>query len=113
MFEDYASGGVRDRSNDATAFGFRDEHILAAPLIIYNSTGQAQDDAVKQLGTQLRDIIREGTGSEELHTYVNYAFGNEGPESWYGYERWRQEKLKALKQKYDPKGKFNFYAPIA
>jgi hypothetical protein len=40
------------------------------------------------------------------------VFGNEGPESWYGYESWRQEKLKALKQKYDSKGKFSFYAPI-
>lgn len=113
MFEDYASAAVRERSNDATAYGFRNEHILAAPLIIYNSTGKAQDDAVRELGTQLRDLIREGTGSEELHTYVNYAYGNEGPESWYGYESWRQEKLKALKKKYDPKGQFSFYAPIA
>jgi hypothetical protein len=113
MFEDYASAAVRERSNDATAYGFRNERILAAPLIIYNSTGKAQDDAVKVLGTQLRYLIREGTGSEELHTYVNYAYGNEGPESWYGYESWRQEKLKALKKKYDPKGQFSFYAPIA
>jgi hypothetical protein len=51
MFEDYSSGGVRDRSNDASAFGFHSEHLLAAPLIIYNSTGQAQDNAVKELGT--------------------------------------------------------------
>jgi len=113
MFEDYASGAVRDRSNDASAFGFRDAHTLAAPLIIYNSTGQAQDEAVKQLGTQLREIIREGTGSSELHTYVNYAYGNEGPGAWYGHEDWRQKKLKALKRKYDPKWKFSFYAPIA
>ncbi|KAI4647672.1 hypothetical protein J4E93_004082 [Alternaria ventricosa] len=113
MFEDYASGAVRDRSNDASAFGFRDAHTLAAPLIIYNSTGKAQDDAVKKLGTQLRDIIREGTGSSELHTYVNYAYGNEGPKAWYGHEDWRQKKLKALKKKYDPKGKLSFYAPIA
>ncbi|RYN15884.1 hypothetical protein AA0119_g12806 [Alternaria tenuissima] len=77
--------GVRDRSNEATAFGFRDAHTLAAPLIIYNSIGKAQDNAVRKLGNQLRDIIREGTGSEELHTYVNYAYGNEGPEAWYGH----------------------------
>lgn len=29
----------------------------------------------------------------------------------YGHEQWRQDKLKALKTKYDPKGKFSFYAP--
>ena len=113
MFENYASAGVRFRENDASAYGFRDATTLAAPLIIYNSTGKAEDEAVKKLGTQLRDIILGGTGSQELHTYVNYAYGNEGPEAWYGHESWRQKKLKALKQKYDPKGKFSFYAPIA
>jgi hypothetical protein len=113
MFEDYSSNGVRARSDDASAFGFRQEHILAAPLIIYGSTGKEQDKAVEKLGNDLREIIREGTGSSELHTYVNYAYGKEGPQSWYGYESWRQERLKGLKNKYDPKGKFSFYAPIA
>ncbi|KAJ4407989.1 hypothetical protein N0V91_003655 [Didymella pomorum] len=113
MFEDYASEGIRARPADASAFAFRDAHILAAPLIIYGSTGAAEDESVRQLGNQLRDIIREGTSSEELHTYVNYAYGDEGSKSWYGYEDWRQEKLKALKQKYDPQGRFSFYAPIA
>lgn len=80
MFEDYASTGVRFRINDASAFGIRDAHTLAAPLIIYTSTGKAQDNAVKELGTQLCDIIREGTGSKELHTYVKYAYGDEGAE---------------------------------
>ncbi|KAJ4312741.1 hypothetical protein N0V94_007294 [Neodidymelliopsis sp. IMI 364377] len=113
MFEDYASSGIRDRDNGASAFAFRQANILAAPLIIYAPTNSTRDVAVKELGTQLRDIIREGTGSEELHTYVNYAYGNEGPKSWYGYEDWRQTRLKALKKKYDPRGKFSFYAPIA
>ncbi|KAJ4336322.1 hypothetical protein N0V87_005473 [Didymella glomerata] len=97
MFEDYASEGIRARPTDASAFAFRDAHILAAPLIIYGSTGAAEDGSVKRLGNQLRDIIRKGTGSEELHTYVNYAYEDEGSQSWYGYEDWRQEKLKALK----------------
>jgi hypothetical protein len=113
MFEDYATAGVRARDNSATAFGFRQDLILAAPLIIYEPTDGARDVAVEDLGNQLREIIREGTGSEELHTYVNYAYGKEGPESWYGYEPERQSRLKALKKKYDPKGKFSFYAPIA
>lgn len=113
MFEDYASEGIRDRPADASAFAFRDAHILAAPLIIYASGNKTQDDAVKELGSQLREIIREGTGSSELHTYVNYAYGDEDPKSWYGYESWRQDRLKTLKEKYDPKGQFSFYAPIA
>ncbi|XPS73272.1 hypothetical protein M3J09_005422 [Ascochyta lentis] len=113
MFEDYATAGIRNRPDGASAFAFRDAHILAAPLIIYASANKTQDDAVKQLGSQLREIIREGTGSSELHTYVNYAYGDEGTKSWYGYETWRQDRLKALKMKYDPKSKFNFYAGIA
>jgi hypothetical protein len=112
MFEDYATAGVRARDNSATAFGFRQDLILAAPLIIYGPSDKAKDVAVEQLGNKLREIIREGTGSNELHAYVNYAYGNEGPSSWYGYETWRQDRLNALKEKYDPKGKFSFYGPI-
>ncbi|KAJ4363215.1 hypothetical protein N0V83_010335 [Neocucurbitaria cava] len=113
MFEDYATGGVRALDTSATAFGFRQDLILAAPLIIYEPTDKARDTAVGQLGNKLREIIREGTGSTEVHSYVNYAYGNEGPKGWYGYETWRQDRLKALKKKYDAKGKFSFYGPIA
>jgi hypothetical protein len=113
MFEDYATAGVRERDVEASAFGFRQDLILAAPLIIYEPTDKERDAAVEKLGNELREIIREGTGSDELHTYVNYAFGTEGPQSWYGYEVSRQNRLKALKEKYDPTGKFSFYAPIA
>lgn len=113
MFEGYASNSVRERSDDATAFGFRQDLILAAPLIIYNSTGAEEDKTVGDLGEQLREIVREGTGREELHSYVNYAYGDEGPAAWYGHEDWRQDRLKELKTKYDPKGVFSFYAPIA
>lgn len=113
MFEDYATAGVRELPTDTSAFGFREDLILAAPLIIYGSTGAEQDAEVEKLGNQLRDIIHEGTGSSELHTYVNYAYGTEGPKAWFGAEDWRQERLKALKTKYDPKGRFSFYAPIA
>jgi hypothetical protein len=113
MFEDYATAGVRSRDVSASAFGFREDLILSAPLIIYGSTGKEMDDEVEKLGNELREIIREGTGSSELHTYVNYAYGTEGPQSWYGYEPSRQDRLKALKTKYDPKGMFSFYAPVA
>jgi hypothetical protein len=113
MFEDYATAGVRARDNNATAFGFREDLILAAPLIIYEPTDAVQDAAVKDLGNKLRELIQEGTGSNELHVYVNYAYGTEGPKSWYGFETERQDRLKALKEKYDPTGKFSFYGPIA
>jgi hypothetical protein len=73
MFEDYASEAIRSRSADASAFAFRDAHILAAPLIIYAPGNATEDAAVRKLGYELREILREGTGSKELHTYVNYG----------------------------------------
>ncbi|KAF2445831.1 FAD-binding domain-containing protein [Karstenula rhodostoma CBS 690.94] len=112
MFEDYATGGVRAIDDRSSAFAFRSDRVLAAPLIIYDSTGAAEDASVAKLGNQLREIIHQGTQQSELHTYVNYAYGTETTQQWYGYDAWRQERLKALKTKYDPKGKFSFYAPI-
>lgn len=48
-----------------------------------------------------------------MHTYVNYAHGDETLEELYGYDHaWRVARLKLLKDKYDPTGKFDFYAPI-
>ncbi|KAF1993091.1 FAD-binding domain-containing protein [Amniculicola lignicola CBS 123094] len=113
MWEDYATAGVRARGVKSTAFAFRQDLILAAPLIIY-APNKARDLAVEQLGNKLRELVQEGTGrGSELHAYVNYAYGTEGPEAWYGYEPWRQNRLRTLKKKYDPKGKFSFYGPIA
>lgn len=112
MFEDYSTGGVRAISEDTAAFAYRDDLILAAPLVIYPSGDKNADAAVKALGDQVREILREGTGSPELHAYVNYAYGNEGPQGWYGYDSARQNKLKALKKKYDPRGRFSFYGPV-
>ncbi|KAM0332090.1 hypothetical protein ACHAQA_002361 [Verticillium albo-atrum] len=113
MFEGYSTQGVKAIDSDSTAYAFRGDNLLFAPLISYRSTGPELDQKAADLGNQLRQIIQDGTGREELHTYVNYAFGNEEPKNWYGSEGWRQERLQALKDKYDPQGKFSFYAPIA
>jgi FAD/FMN-containing dehydrogenase len=65
----------------------------------------------KEYGRKIRDIIFEGSGLKRLPIYVNYAYGDETMEQMYG-EAWRVEKLRALKKKYDPHGRFNFYNPI-
>ncbi|KAM0273208.1 hypothetical protein ACHAQH_008399 [Verticillium albo-atrum] len=113
LFEGYSLQGVKSIDGDSSAFAFRGDNLLFAPLISYMSTGPELDKKASDLGNELRQIIQDGTGREELHTYVNYAFGNEEPKNWYGPEAWRQERLQALKSKYDPQGKFSFYAPIA
>jgi hypothetical protein len=113
MFEGYSQQGVKAIDSDSTAFAYRGDNYLAAPLISYSPVDAALDEKATALGKQLRDILYDGSDRDELHVYVNYAFGDETPQEWYGSEKWRQGRLQQLKQKYDPKGKFSFYAPIA
>ncbi|KAL7625748.1 hypothetical protein AAE478_004971 [Parahypoxylon ruwenzoriense] len=112
LFEGYSLQGVQAIPSESTAFPFRGDNLLLAPLIVYPPGGPKLDKKAAKLGEDLRQILHEGSGRSELHTYVNYAFGAETKQNWYGYEQWRQERLVALKKKYDPHGKFNFYAPI-
>lgn len=113
MFEAYPQQGVRAVDKKMTAFAFRDDSLLAAPLMTYAPAGKELEDEAKRIGNQLRTILREGSGREELHAYVNYAYGDEDAKGWYGHETWRQDRLRELKQKYDPNYRFSFYAPVA
>ncbi|KAJ6446844.1 FAD binding domain-containingprotein [Purpureocillium lavendulum] len=113
MFEGYSEQGVQAIPDQASAFAFRGDNLLAAPLIIYQPAGAELDKKAKALGDQLRSVLQQGSGRTELHTYVNYAYGSETKQQWYGSAKWRQDKLSALKKKYDPKGRFSFYAPVA
>ena len=113
MFEGYATKGVRNVDASSAAFAFREDNILCSPLVSFKPpTDQTLISKSKNLGNQLRDILLEGTGRDELHAYVNYAYGNETPQQWYGYEDWRQSKLQELKKKYDPRSEFSFFCPI-
>jgi hypothetical protein len=61
---------------------------------------------------EVRRVLVEGSEEGRLNAYVNYASGDESMPELYGHEPWRLEKLRRLKAKYDPQGRFNFYAPI-
>lgn len=108
--EGYSLDGVKDIPNESTAFPWRDDNIVILPIVTYFD--HSQDKAAEEFGEALREAFRKGTGREEIHAYVNYGYGNEEAESFYGYEPWRLEKLSALKKKYDPHGRFGFNAPI-
>ena len=56
--------------------------------------------------------MNEGANGRNATVYVNYAFGNETLESVYGYEPWRLEKLRKLKDAYDPAERFGYYMGI-
>ena len=70
------------------------------------------DSKAIAFGENFRQALHKADGSAELHTYVNYAHGDETLQEMYGYDAWRAARLKTLKEKYDPEGRFDFYAPI-
>jgi hypothetical protein len=47
-----------------------------------------------------------------MSVYIGYARGTETAQQVYGSDGVRLRKLKGLKQKYDPHGRFSFYARI-
>ncbi|KAK6700589.1 FAD-linked oxidoreductase chry5 [Fusarium graminearum] len=112
-FDGYSTEGVKAIDSKSTAFAYRNQNILVGPLLSYQSNGTATDEKASEIGHKVRDILHEGTGRDTVPVYVNYAFGDEGPKEWYGSEAWRQSRLQELKEAYDPKGMFSFYAPIA
>lgn len=112
LFEGYALQGLRAVPSESSAFAFRGDNILTAPLISYKPEGEELNEKAVKLGEELRQILHSATGRDTMHAYLNYAFRDTNEEV-YGDEEWRQERLEALKQKYDPHGRFSFYRPIA
>lgn len=115
MVEGFSVQGVKAVPEKSTAIPFRGSRMLLSPTITYqeseNSDGKLGDAAFK-LGQAIRSTLQAGSGMNHTIAYVNYARGDEGPEAWYGFEKWRQDKLKALKRAYDPDNMFGGYAPI-
>lgn len=113
LFEAYSTQGVKAIPSDSTAYAFRADNLLIAPLITYQAGNSENDQKANALGEQLRNIIHNATGRSEIHAYVNYAYPGDTAKEWYGYEKWRQDKLLGLKNKYDAKRRFSFFGPIA
>ncbi|MCJ1444784.1 MAG: hypothetical protein MMC23_005286 [Stictis urceolatum] len=110
LFEGYSLKGVKAVDPASTAFPDRFNNILSSPVIIY--FGSEYDGQAVQAGQEIRDIALGAVKNKQLNAYVNYAHGDEQVEDWYGHESWRISKLKSLKQKFDPKNRLRFYAPI-
>ncbi|KAK5994217.1 FAD-linked oxidoreductase chyH [Cladobotryum mycophilum] len=111
-FDGYSMEGVRAVDAESTAFAYRNQNVLVAPLFTYMPGDPVVEEKAANLGNQIRQILHEGSGRDYVPAYVNYAYGDEGPKEWYGSESWRQSRLQSLKTKYDPNGMFSFYAPI-
>ncbi|KAL9623135.1 MAG: hypothetical protein Q9204_007978, partial [Flavoplaca sp. TL-2023a] len=72
--------------------------------------GAVHDEEVYQFSLLLRDQLVATSGFGKLKTYINYAFGDEGPEVWYGKEN--LPRLVRLKKRWDPLNKFGAGNPI-
>ncbi|MGH2168235.1 hypothetical protein ACQ1Z1_14250, partial [Enterococcus faecalis] len=81
-FDGYTQEGVRSIDSKSTAFAYRDQNILVGPLITYKPGGADLDAKAAKVGKQIRQILHQGTGGKHIPTYVNYAFGDEGPKEW-------------------------------
>lgn len=82
-----------------------------SPVIIYTANSTLETIAI-QGGKDMRETLYKASGTEEIHSHVNYAYRDESLEVLYGSRERKLEKLRSLKKLYDPKEKFNFYAPI-
>lgn len=111
LLEGYATNRVLEIPATSTAYAFRSDLLLASPLFVYPANDVNAQDLVEKFGQQITAALLEGTG-RKLRAYVNYANGDETEQALYGYVPWRLRRLRALKKKYDPFGRFNFYGPI-
>jgi hypothetical protein len=75
-------------------------------------TDEKLDREVSHFGRKIRNKLQSKSGFKTLHSYVNYAQGDEPVTSHYGTEAWRIEKLVKTKAEYDPENAFSFYQPI-
>ncbi|KAK5628284.1 hypothetical protein RRF57_003999 [Xylaria bambusicola] len=113
VFEVFGQQAVDSRASESSAFPHRGKiNVLALLEMIY------EDDAVAEVsddfGQTWRDVLLrpEVSGYERPAVYQNYAHGDEPLAAVYGYETWRQEKLTALKRKFDPHEMFSGYHGI-
>ncbi|CAJ2507111.1 Uu.00g082970.m01.CDS01 [Anthostomella pinea] len=111
LFESCGTQAVKAVADASTAFPHRADNIVITHVISYPVNSTLDKNAIAW-GDNFRAALHKADGSSELHTYVNYAHGDETLQELYGYAPWRVTKLKALKSKYDPAGRFDFYAPI-
>lgn len=116
LLENYGMKGIRavDPASTALAPDERTNPILTSPIFWWEGDNEQASKDAHAYAARIKDAFYKGVdkAKRKRHTYVNYAIGNEGLEELYGYEKWRLEKLKAAKRKWDAGNGFKFYAPI-
>ncbi|KAJ4301634.1 hypothetical protein N0V90_003727 [Kalmusia sp. IMI 367209] len=118
MIEQYSSHAVRSADATKSVYASREDKLLLAPALLYASVNAETDERNEELdakarayGEEMRQLLIDGAkdmgGS---HSYVNYANGGESLDEVYGKDE--VKRLLKLKDKYDPRNRFGFYAPL-
>ncbi|KAJ6128717.1 CAZyme family AA7 [Penicillium samsonianum] len=111
VMEGYSVEAVRNVDSDSSAYPMRDDYLLMQTTISYSPNSTLDNVAIDWV-TENQKFWNEGQPTRKPTAYVNYASGRESLEAIYGYEPWRLERLRKLKAKYDPEGRFSYYNPI-
>ncbi|KAI1329133.1 FAD binding domain protein [Xylariaceae sp. FL0255] len=82
LFEGYSLQAVKAIHSNLSAYPFRQDNYLVYPLLICMRDGPELDEIAATFGEVLRQILYGGSQQEELHTYVNSAFGDETARNW-------------------------------
>ncbi|KAH6850678.1 hypothetical protein B0I37DRAFT_372146 [Chaetomium sp. MPI-CAGE-AT-0009] len=108
-FEFFPTAAIRATAHEATAFANRGEHYLAVMGFMHDDA--SHDDEVRAFKRELSDYIITTCGyhgkrapGDRAPFYVNLEHESLSPEDAFGNH---VERLRELKQKYDPENVFN------
>ncbi|KAJ6014709.1 hypothetical protein N7540_009300 [Penicillium herquei] len=108
LFQRYANNNTLKTPLSTAVYPWRDTKTFWLHENIY--TDPALEEPSIQLLLSLREKLQATSGFSEPHIYVNYAYGDEGPEGWWG--KANLAKLRKLKAKWDPQNLFGHGTPI-
>ncbi|KAF6829567.1 FAD binding domain-containing protein [Colletotrichum plurivorum] len=109
LLEAYALQGVKAVNPSTSSFPWRNAFNVMGVISVNYRPDPSLDAAAFRWRTQTRDLWRADQPGTKPLTYVNYAYGDESLESIYGDSLPR---LRRLKAKYDPHGRFSYYNAI-
>ncbi|KAM7212104.1 6-hydroxy-D-nicotine oxidase [Rhypophila decipiens] len=104
----YSTYGFSKSSDLASAFPYRDPTAFVQINAI--SPTPDQIPTLSDHAAKLRSRFLQASGRSRLEVYVNFAHGDEGPESWYSSRKLAI--LATLKRIYDPANIFCWYNPV-
>ncbi|RDW76676.1 FAD-binding oxidoreductase [Aspergillus mulundensis] len=110
LFQRYANNNTLKTPAHTAVYPWRDTKMFWLHENIY--TDPALEKPTNELLVKLRKKLHATSGfpQDQPHIYVNYAFGDEGAEAWWGEEN--LPRLSFLKRRWDPKGVFGRGTPI-